>query len=146
MEEMKLTFEDAPHGYALCFNHNCKLHEVCMHYYMGTMAPADKTSGAAIYPMAWKDGTCRHFAKTEKVDFAWGFNGLYKHLSGQAQTQARMALRARMGHGASAYYRVHNGEKLLSPARQQEIIELVSEYGQVDERPFDHYVTQYNFT
>jgi len=146
MEEKTLTFSDAPARYPLCFNHECPQRGECMHYYMGSLAPATKTSGAAIYPWACQNGSCRHFTKREKVDFAWGFNGLCRNLSTAARMEARMALRCHMGAGASAYYRVHNGEKLLSPAKQQEIIRLVSKYGKVDERPFDHYITRYDFT
>jgi hypothetical protein len=146
MDEKTLTFNDAPYGYALCFNSDCALHDKCMHYHIGQLAPAEKTHGVAIYPSAWKSGQCCHFAKKEKVEFAWGFNGLYTNMSHDMRTAARMALRAHLGGGASAYYRIHNGEKLLSPARQQEILNYMARFGDKDSLRFDHYVTQYDFT
>lgn len=146
MTEKPLTFNDAPWGYTLCFNHECELRDKCMHFYMGKLAPAHLTSGAAIYPSAWKDGNCKHFTKIEKVQFAWGFNGLYKNLSHDQVTKARMSLRAHLGSGVSAYYRIHNGEKLLSPARQQEILDFMAQFGSTEGLRFDHYVTQYDFT
>lgn len=146
MDEKKLTFRDAPWGYALCFNHDCSLHDKCMHYHIGTQVPDNRTSGPAIYPSAWKDGQCRHFTKTEKVQFAWGFDGLYKNLSGYMVSVARKSLREHLGRGASAYYRIHNGEKLLSPAQQQEILDFMAQFGSTDSLQFDHYVEQYDFT
>ena len=146
MEEKTLTFNDAPSGYALYFNHDCPLHDRCMHYYMGQLAPDDKTSGAAIYPSACKDGKCRHFANTEKVQFAWGFEGLYKNLPRNMVSTARQALRNYLGNGMSAYYRIHHGEKLLSPARQQEIINFMARFGSTEGLSFDHYVEKYDFT
>ena len=146
MNNKKLTFSDAPWGYALCFNHDCVLRETCMHYYMGRQAPADVTSGAAIYPSAPKDGTCPHVAKTEKVKFAWGFDGLFKNLPDETTHWARRSLRSHLGSGMSAYYRIHHGEKLLSPRRQQEILDFMSQFGDTKKMRFDHYVEQYDFT
>ena len=146
MDNETLTFRDAPAGYALCFNHDCPLCDQCMHYYMGRLAPDSMTSGNAIYPAAWKDGTCRHFAKTVKVPFAWGFDGLYKNLSGYKVSMARKALREHLGRGASAYYRIHNGEKLLAPAQQQDILDFMAKFGSTEGLHFDNYVDQYDFT
>ena len=146
MNEKPQNFNEAPWGYALCFNHDCAMRDECMHYHIGRLAPDDRTIGSAIYPSAWKNGNCRHFAKIEKVQFAWGFNGLYKNLPHKRVSEARMALRRFIGNGVSAYYRVHHGEKLLSPARQQEILDFMAQFCSTDGLRFDHYVTQYDFT
>ena len=146
MDKKTLTFKDAPRSYALCFNHDCERREECMHYYMGRLAPADRTRGTAIYPSACKDGQCPHFVTTEKVRFAWGFNGLYKNLPADKVTEARQGLRWFLGSGASAYYRIHNGEKLLTPARQQEILDFMANFCDTNGLEFDHYVTKYDFT
>lgn len=145
MNGKTLSFSDAPGGYALCFNHNCTLRDKCMHYHIGQLTPADRTMGNAIYPSAWRDGNCPHFAKIEKVQFAWGFNGLYKNLPHNRVSEVRQALRHFMGSGASAYYRVHHGEKLLSPARQQRILDFMAQFCSTEGLYFDHYVTQYDF-
>ena len=146
MDKNILSFSNAPWGYELCFNNECSRHELCMHYHMGQLAPECLTKGSAIYPSAWKNGDCRHFAPLRKVQFAWGFNGLYRHMSYETRKKARMSLRAHLGAGVSAYYRIHNGEKLLSPARQQEILDFMAQFGNKEDMSFDHYVTQYDFT
>ena len=146
MENRTLSFSDAPRDYALCFNNDCALHDKCMHYRMGQLAPDTKTSGNAVYPSALKDGMCLHFAETEPVRFAWGFNGLYTNLPKDMVSRARKALREYLGNGASAYYRYHNGERLLSPARQKEIIDFIGSFGSTEGLEFDNYVLQYDFT
>ena len=146
MNEKPLNFNEAPWGYALCFNHDCALRDECLHYHFGQLAPDTKTMGSAIYPSAWKDGNCQHFSKIEKVQFAWGFNGLYENLPYNRVSEARKSLRHYMGSGASAYYRVHHGERRLSPAQQQEILDFMAQFGSTDGLQFDHYVEQYDFT
>ena len=59
MEEKKLTYNDIPTGYPLCFNNNCQLRDKCMHYQACLLRPDGRTSGPAIYPDAWKDGECQ---------------------------------------------------------------------------------------
>ena len=146
MEEKTLSFYDAPMGYPLCFNNDCALRGQCMHYHMGQLAPEQLTTGPAIYPAAWKNGVCSHFASTEKVRFAWGFDGLFKNLPQRKANEARRALRQFFSSGMSTYYRFHNGERLLSPARQREILDFMAQYGNTDEMQFDHYVEQYDFS
>ena len=130
----------------MCFNSDCELHDKCMHYYMGQLIPPSRTSGGAIYPSAWKNGTCSRFSKIEKVEFAWGFNGLFKGLTRYEASEARRALRDYLGRGVSAYYRIHNGEKMLSPERQKEILDFISRYNKTEGLKFDNYVSGYDFS
>lgn len=146
MDDKKLTFSDAPRDYALCFNKACAACEKCMHFYMGKLAPERITKGSAIYPSALKDGQCQHFAETDEVQFAWGFNGIFRNIPNERVSKVRKALRNYLSNGASTYYRYHNGEKLLSPARQKEIIDFIAQYGSTEGLRFDNYVTAYNFT
>lgn len=146
MEEKRPTFSDAPHGYALCFNHECALREKCMHYYIGSLAPADRYSGPAVYPSAWKEGTCKYFREIRLVQYAWGFSQLYNGMTRGQTTDARGSLRAHLGSGMSAYYRYHYGERLLTPQQQEEILDILTKCGGPRDAKFDHYVTKYDFT
>ena len=146
MEEKKLEFKDAPYGYPLCFNNDCALHDKCMHYQIGQLAPADRHAGPAIYPSAWKDGTCRYYREKKLVQLAWGFNQLYHGMTGGQIHDARGTLRAHLGSGMSAYYRYHHGERLLSPKLQEEIRDIIVRFGGSKDVKFDHYVTSWDFT
>lgn len=146
MEEKKLEFKDAPFGYPLCFNHDCALRETCMHYHVGLLAPADRLTGPAVYPSAWKDGACRYYREKKLVKLAWGFSQLYKGMTKGQTADARGSLRAHLGSGMSAYYRYHYGERLLTPAQQEEVRDIIVRYGGSKDVQFDHYVLQYDFS
>ena len=146
MEEKKLTYKDAPWGYPLCFNNECSLRDRCMHYQVGLLAPADKLSGAAVYPAAWSEGNCRQFREKRMIRMAWGFDNLYKNLPRSVASQARTALRLHLGTGMSAYYRYHHGERMLTPQQQKEILDIVARFNYKGDATFDHYVLTWDFT
>lgn len=146
MEEKQLLFEDAPWEYPLCFNSECKLCDTCMHYQVGLLAPANRQSGHAIYPSAWKDGDCRFYREKRLVQYAWGFDGLYKGLTKGQATDIRSNLRVHLSSGMSTYYRYHHGQRLLTPQQQKEILEICDHFAPDNESKFDHYVTSYDFS
>ena len=146
MEEKTLEFKDAPYDYPLCFNHDCALHEKCMHYQVGLLAPANRLKGPAVYPSAWKGSTCKMFREKKLVQYAWGFSQLFKDLTKGQTYDARGTLRAHLGRGMSAYYRYHYGERMLSPKQQEEIIDKLERCGVSKDAKFDHYVTFWDFT
>ena len=146
MEEKKLVFEDVPWNYPLCFNDQCEKCGECMHYQVGLVAPADRQTGNAVYPSAWKDGNCRFFCEKKTVRYAWGFNSLYAHLSRGQASDIRSAIRAHLGNGMSSYYRYHHGERLLTPNQQKEILDIVARFSSKKDASFDHYVLSWDFT
>ena len=146
MEERKLSFQDVPWGYQLCFNNKCPKADECLHYQAGLLAPVTMTAGAAIYPAAWKNGDCQHFRTCKPVQLAYGFNNLYRHLPSHLVSEARMSIRSFLSCGMSTYYRYHHGERLISPLLQKEILGIMAHYGSTEGLSFDHYVTSYDFT
>ena len=57
MEEKKLTYNDSPMGYPLCFNDECAKKECCMHYQARLLMSEDRYHGSAVFPTAWQDET-----------------------------------------------------------------------------------------
>ena len=49
------------------------------------------------------------------------------------------------GGGNGPYYRVHHGENMLSPQKQEEILKVVAMFGSIEGIGFDHYVTDWDF-
>ena len=45
MEEKKLTYQDVPSGYPLCFNDECSKKVSCMHYQARLLLPEDHHHG-----------------------------------------------------------------------------------------------------
>jgi hypothetical protein len=145
MEEKKLTYTEVPMGYPLCFNDECEKKANCMHYQAGQLLPEGHYHGPAIYPTAWQDGECKCFREKRLVQNAWGFTHLYDHLPRRDKAEARNRVRLSFSGGNGPYYRVHNGENMISPEKQEEIMKILSQFGSTDGIRFDHYVEAWDF-
>lgn len=145
MEEKKLTYKDVPMGYPLCFNHECARKTCCMHYQARLTLPEDRLYGPAIYPTAWQDGECRYFREKRFVQKAWGFTHLYDNVPQQYKAEARYRVRSSFSGGNGPYYRVHHGENMISPEKQDEIMKILASYGSTEGIRFDHYVMDWDF-
>ncbi len=145
MEERELKAEDIPMGYPLCFNSDCADKDKCMHYQARLLMPKDRYSGSAVYPTAWEDGKCRCFREKKLVKKAWGFTKLYDNVPHWQRAEARQCVHALFGGGNGPYYRVHHGENLLSPQKQEAILAVLAKFGSIEGIGFDHYVTDWDF-
>ena len=144
MEEKELKTKDIPGGYALCFNSDCENKEKCMHY-QAQLVAEERDKGSAVYPAAWKNGKCRCYSEKKLVKKAWGFSQLYRNLPTYLRAEARRSVSALFGSGNGQYYRAHNGEIMISPKRQKEIMEVLAKFGNTEEVKFDHYVKVWDF-
>lgn len=145
MEEKELTAKDIPGGYPLCFNNECAEKGRCMHYQARLLMPKERYTGAAVFPTAWEDGQCRCFREKKLVKKAWGFDRLYDNVPHRQQAEARQSVHALFGSGNGPYYRVHHGENMLSPQKQEEILAVLAQYGSIEDVKFDHYVMDWDF-
>ena len=116
-----------------------------MHYQARLLMPKDRYSGSAVYPTAWEDGECRCFREKKLVKKAWGFTKLYDNVPHWQRAEARQCVHALFGGGNGPYYRVHHGQNLLSPQKQEEILKVVAMFGSIEGIEFDHYVTDWDF-
>ena len=145
MEEKELKGKDIPWGYSLCFNNECADKDKCMHYQARLLMPQDRYSGPAVFPTAWENGKCRCFREKRRVTKAWGFTKLYRNVPQHLKAEARQRVRALFGKGNGPYYRVHHGENMLSPEKQEEILKILARFGSIEGIKFDHYVTDWDF-
>ena len=100
----------------------------------------------AIYPSAWKGGNCSRFCEAKLIQKAWGFEHLYDNVPNNLKSAARKRVHAYLGRAQSAYYRVHHGERMLSPRKQRDILDIVAQFGSTEGISFDHYVTDFDFS
>jgi len=145
MEEKKLTYNDVPGRYPLCFNEECAKKTCCMHYQARLLLPEGQYHGPAIYPMAWQDGECKYFREKRRVQKAWGFTHLYDNIPHYKQAEARRRVRSLFSSGNGPYYRVHHGENTIFPEEQEEIMKVIANFGSTDGIRFDHYVEDWDF-
>ena len=80
------------------------------------------------------------------VQMAWGFSKIYRNVPSALKSEARRRVKNYFSSGNGPYYRYHHGENKLSPSQQEDIMQIVSQFGPTDGLSFDHYVTEYNFT
>ena len=145
MKKIELKAQDIPVDYPLCFNSGCADKDKCMHYQAWLLMPKERYHGPAVYPTAWEDGACRCFQEKKLVRKAWGFTKLYDNVPRWQRAEARRCVHALFGKGNGPYYRVHNGENVLSPEEQEQILQVVAKFGSTEGIGFDHYVTDWNF-
>ena len=144
MEKNELKWEDVPRGWALCFNSECAMREGCLRFKAGELAPEEMTVCPCVTPKALKDGECRHFVPTEKVEFARGFRHIYDQVLKQDFTPLRKTMTA-MLHGKRYYYEYLRGERRLSPEEQQDIRDLFARKGYTESVCFDAYEEAFDF-
>lgn len=143
--EKELKYENIPWGYSVCFNGDCSLRETCLHYLAGRLLPENRCSGNAIYPMAWKSGTCKSYREKRLVKKAWGFSKLYNNVPYRERAEARQCVRCYFSSGNGPYYRYHHGENMLTPKQQADIMQILAKFGPTEGLAFDHYVTDFDF-
>ena len=76
---------------------------------------------------------------------AWGFTHLYDNAPQRDKAEARCCVRSFFSGGNGPYYRVHYGENMLSPEKQEEIMKIIAKFGSTEGIRFDHYVEDWDF-
>ena len=144
--EKRLNYKNIPYGYELCFNENCPLRDKCMHHQAYLLKPDNRLVGPTVYPSAWKSGTCLRFNEVKLIKKAWGFSQLYKNVPYYRQAEARRSVIHYFSLGKGPYYRYHHGEYKLTPAQQDGIMNILSQFGSTEGLSFDHYETDFDFS
>lgn len=116
-----------------------------MHYQARLLMPENCYCGPAIYPSSWQDGDCKCFCEKRMVQKAWGFTHLYDNVPQRDKAEARRCVRLFFSGGNGPYYRVHNGENMISPEKQDAIMKILAKFGSIDGIRFDHYVEDWDF-
>ena len=126
MEEKELKAENIPWGYARCFNDTCKCKDTCMHHLARVLTnQQDRFIGL--------------------VRKAWGFSHLYDNVPKYHKAEARQRVRSYFSAGMGPYYRYHHGENKLSPKQQDDIMQILANFGSTEGIKFDHYETDWDF-
>lgn len=144
--EKSLNLKNIPSKYRICFNENCQLRNQCLHYHAYLLQPDGKVNGPAVYPSAWKSGQCQYFSEDKPVQKAWGFSHLYDNIPRYLQSEARRRVMRYFSSGKGPYYRYHHGEHTLSPRQQEDVMQILAQFGSTEGLTFDHYEMDYDFT
>lgn len=146
MKEKEIFKEKAVSGYTVCFAAQCPLKDRCLRWKVGRQMPDTKSSYHCVNPHYQDVATehCPLFRQSEKVQFAQGMMHIFNaDMPRRVEPYVRSNLIA--SHCKTYYYEYRNGERLISPAIQEEIRELFREAGWNQEVHFDGYVEDYEW-
>lgn len=141
---MNLKWDMVPERWPLCFNQNCQLHEACLRYQAGLLAPQSLTIAQCVTPRAVTNERCAHFASMELQIFAYGFSTIYDRVLKTDYTPLRKAMTSHLS-GKRYYYEYMRGERALSPEQQGWIRNLFDSFGYQDCVVFDRLESAFDF-
>ena len=143
MKEKELAFSDVPNNFLWCINRQCSKAETCLRQLAERLSPEELISCSAINPkhLAKFKNECPYFCSNKQVRYARGFLGILENLTSK-QTHCFIN-RVISNSSRRTYYRVRNGERALSPAEQQNIINILKECGVTFSIEFDSYFEDY---
>ena len=146
MNEQEIFKEKAVSGYTVCFAAQCPLKDRCLRWKVGQQMPDTKSSYHCVNPH-YQDVAMEHcplYRQSEKVQFAQGMMHIFNaDMPRRVEPYVRSHFIA--SHCKTYYYEYRNGERLISPAIQEEIRELFREAGWNQEVHFDSYVEDYEW-
>ena len=145
VDSIPFDFSEVPPSWHFCFCGECPQHEDCLHFIAGLHLPDDLTWGDAIFPTAYKNGSCRHYKQLRVVRAAYGFAPLFKEVKQKDYTLLRELMKQYLG-GHGTYYRYNRGERLLTPEQQEWILQLFARYGYRENLTFEHYKDVVDFS
>ena len=141
-----IEFKEIPEWWALCPGYECPKKGECLRHQAFLQSPKELKHWKCLLPQVLVDGDCQSYQKAEKVLMARGFHGIMNKIkSRDARHDIRIALTNRYGSKGS-YYRYKDGERILSPEEQQEIVNILHRYGIEGDIAFDNYEETYDFT
>lgn len=148
---MKLNLNDpkfinslVDYHWMYCFNAECPRTAECIRFISAKFKPADVTSGNAVYPDASLHGPCTNFMRVRQFKATWGFTHLYDQVKHSDVQVIKFRVMDIVGN-RTTYYRVHRGEKHLTPEQQEQVKNLFASYG-YGEPTYDHYAEEIGFT
>ena len=141
----KIDFAKVPYQYAMCLNRQCPQANTCLRQLTEQSVPENIEHWVIISPklLANIKGYCPHYRSNTKVRYAKGFIGILDCIP---HKQMQTVVAHLMGYlSRRTYYRTRKGERLLSPAEQQHILNILKNCGVTYPEKFDAYIEDYDW-
>ena len=142
-ESSTKTSEKVPNNYTLCIKDDCLKAANCLRHAAVAMMPAEVQRWSIVSPayLAQMEVECPMYRSAEKVRYARGF---VRMMSAMTVHQAHVMKEGIIAaFGMAMYYRMRKGTRLITPAEQETIYNLLEQQG-ITERPaFDAYTEDY---
>lgn len=144
MENITFQLSDVPGNFTLCLNAECPLAERCLHQMVRRMIPTDELVLHVYNPEAVKGGENCKFFRALKLDrYAKGFSRFQEEM---VPRQYAVFSRSLMHYfGRNPYYERRRGERSLSPAEQEVVLQALRKAGIEEDLEFDGYEYRINW-
>lgn len=143
--KIEINYSQVPYNYNICLKEECLQADTCLRQLVEQNIPTNIQSWTIISPkyLASLEVTCPHYRSATKVRFAKGFIRLLENLP---YKQMQTVIAQLSGYfGRRTYYRVRKGERLLSPAEQKEVLNILKNCGVTHPQDFDAYTEEYDW-
>ena len=126
--------EKVPNNYTLCIKGDCPKASNCLRHVAVAMMPAEVQRWSIVSPayLAQVEGECPMYRSAEKVQYACGFVRMMSAMTVQQAHTVKDSIIAAFG--MAMYYRMRKGTRLITPAEQETIYNLLEQQG-ITERP-----------
>lgn len=144
MEE-QIDFSKVPYQYDMCIDTKCSKATTCLRHLAGQSITEDTPYCTIINPKFINSlkGDCPYYRSNTKVRYAKGF---IKMLEALPHNQMRTVISHLMSHfERNMYYRIRRGERVLTPAEQKKILNILRNCGVTAPQSFDSYVEEYDW-
>lgn len=140
-----IDFSQVPNNYMMCLHRECVQATTCLRQLAERMAPAQLPRWTIVSPkyLASQEGACPYYRPAVKIRLAKGFTGMLGNLLYKQMQPVVSELQLLFGR--RTYFRVRKGERLLSPAEQQQVLQILHKYGISHPPEFDAYLEVYDW-
>ena len=128
-EQQEEAFRKKADHYLVCFISSCPLREQCLRWLVGEYADPTLVVQTSVNPHNPEHGheQCTMFRKKQRVMMKRGFTRMYYDMPGHMEKEIRWALIGAFGH--RQYFEMRKGDRLITPERQQRILDTCRRFG-----------------
>lgn len=141
----ELSFSDAPHNWAICFQTDCPLSSTCLRRRIAELAPENMMRHVMVMSSARKGEQCREFVSAEPVRMGWGMKSTFAGVKSYHYQEMHPLLESYFG-SHTTFYRYYNGLRPITPDHQAWIAKLLKRFGYNAPLRFDREEYVYDFT
>ena len=142
----ELLIKKAQEGYTVCYVDTCPLRTQCIRWQVGPHVPNTHSTYRCVNPHfeGVASTECPMYRSDQKVRFARGMLHIF---TGDMPKRVEPAVRNGVisKTNRTYYFEYRNGSRLIPPALQEKIRQLVRDNGWTEEVKFDDYVEDYDW-
>ena len=128
-QQQEEVFREKEYHYLVCFIDSCPLRDQCLRWLVGQYADSSRMVYTTVNPRNPKLGGehCAMFRKNQRVIMKVGLTRLYHEMPTYMERAIRQNL-IRLW-GRRQYFDIRRGDRLITPQRQQEVIDTCRLHG-----------------